>query len=101
MFLKKIAKKELNLLFSSQLDNLLRLHNSPSSTSNSFWYRTSNIVRPHPYADSLPIEYDNNNEVIPEVTIDELINIVLAKKKKKSLDTHDTSNYMFNFLDLN
>ncbi|CAF3368748.1 unnamed protein product, partial [Rotaria socialis] len=30
-----------------------------------------------------------------------LINTVLAKKKKKSLDAHGISNYMFNFLDLN
>ncbi|CAF1246698.1 unnamed protein product [Rotaria sordida] len=140
---KKIAKKELNLFFSSQLDNLLRLRNAPSSSSISFWYRSkrflkpsssslhalidssgqivkesdhmcnvaadyyedffkaSYIVRPHPYTDSPPIEYANNNEFILEVTLDELINTVLAKKKKKSLDAHGISNYMFNFLDLN
>ncbi|CAF1213925.1 unnamed protein product [Rotaria sordida] len=142
-FFKKIAKKELNLLFSSQLDNLLRLRNAPSSSSIWFWYRSkrflkpsssslhalidssgqivkesdhmcnvaadyyedffkaSYIVRPHPYTDSPPIEYDNNNEFILEVTLDELINTVLAKKEKKSLDAHGISNYMFNFLDLN
>ncbi|CAF3453526.1 unnamed protein product [Rotaria socialis] len=125
-FLKKIAKKELNLFFSSQLDNLLRHRNSSSSSSNSFWYRSkrflkpsssslhafldssgqivkesdlmcniaadyyeeffkaSNIVRPHPYTDSPAIECDNINEVIPEVKLDELINTVLAKKKKIS-----------------
>ncbi|CAF1130838.1 unnamed protein product [Rotaria magnacalcarata] len=141
--LKRIAKKELNLFFSSQLDNLLRHRNSSSSSSNSFWYRSklflkpsssslhafldssgqivkesdlmcniaadyyeeffkaSNIVRPHPYTDSPAIEYDNINEVIPEVKLDELINTVLAKKKKKSLDAHGISNYMFNFLDIN
>ena len=141
-FLKRIAKNELDLFFSSQLNNLLRFRNSSSSTSNSFWCRSksvfktsssslhalidssgqvikesermcevaadyyedffkrSNIVRPHPYTDSPPIEYDNNKEVIPEVTLDELINTVLAKKKKKSLDAHGISNYMFNFLDL-
>ncbi|CAF4427069.1 unnamed protein product, partial [Rotaria sp. Silwood2] len=122
-FLKRIAKKELNLFSFSQLDNLLHLRNSPSSSSISFWYRSkhflkpsssslhalidlsaqivkesdlmcnvaadyyenffkvSNIVRPHPYTDSPLIEYDNNNDVIPEVTLDELINTVLAKKK--------------------
>ncbi|CAF3838437.1 unnamed protein product [Rotaria magnacalcarata] len=142
-FLKQIAKKELNLFFSSKLDILLRHRNSSSSSSNSFWYRSkrflkpssssihafidssgqivkesdlmcniaadyyeeffkaSNIVRPHPYTDSPEIEYDNNDEVISEVKLDELINTVLAKKKKKSLDAHGISNYMFNFLDLN
>ncbi|CAF4660723.1 unnamed protein product [Rotaria magnacalcarata] len=123
-FLKQIAKKELNLFFSSKLDILLRHRNSSSSSSNSFWYRSkrflkpssssihafidssgqivkesdlmcniaadyyeeffkaSNIVRPHPYTDSPEIEYDNNDEVISEVKLDELINTVLAKKKK-------------------
>ncbi|CAF1296287.1 unnamed protein product [Rotaria sordida] len=65
------------------------------------FFKASYIVRPHPYTDSPPIEYDNNNEFILEVTLDELINTVLAKKKKKSLDAHGISNYMFNFLDLN
>ncbi|CAF4315636.1 unnamed protein product, partial [Rotaria sordida] len=47
------------------------------------FFKASNIVRLHPYTDSPPIEYDNNNEVIPEVTLNELINTVVAKKKKK------------------
>ncbi|CAF3748019.1 unnamed protein product [Rotaria socialis] len=46
------------------------------------FFKASNIVRPHPYTDSPAIEYDNINEVIPEVKLDELINTVLAKKKK-------------------
>ncbi|CAF3173478.1 unnamed protein product [Rotaria socialis] len=46
------------------------------------FFNASNIVRPHPYTDSPAIEYDNINEVIPEVKLDELINTVLAKKKK-------------------
>ncbi|CAF2906990.1 unnamed protein product [Rotaria sp. Silwood2] len=113
-FLKIIAKRELNPFFPPQLDNFLHLRNSPSSSSNSFWYRgkrflkpsfssihafidssgqivkesdlmcnvaadyyenffkASNIIRPHPYTESPPFEYDNNNEVIPEVTLDEL-----------------------------
>ena len=142
-YLKKIAKKELNLFYASQLDNLLRLRNSSSSSSNSFWYRSkrflkpsssslhafidtsgqiikecnhmcdlaadyyenffkaSNIVRPHPYTDSPPIEYDNKNESIPEVTLDELLNTIKSLRKKKSLDAHGLSNYMFNFLDYN
>ncbi|CAF2137852.1 unnamed protein product, partial [Rotaria magnacalcarata] len=46
------------------------------------FFKASNIVRPHPYTDSPAIEYDNINEIIPEVKLDELINKVLAKKKK-------------------
>ena len=126
-YLKKIAKKALNLFYASQLDNLLRLRNSYSSSSNSFWYRSkrflrpsffplhafidtsgqiikecnhmcdlaadyyenffkvSNIVRLHPYTDSLPIEYDNKNESIPEVTLDELLNAIKSLRKKNSL----------------
>lgn len=63
--------------------------------------KTSNIVRPHPYADSPPAKYDNISETVPGVTIGELINTVLFKKKNKSLYAHDISNYMFSFLDLN
>ncbi|CAF4165934.1 unnamed protein product, partial [Rotaria sp. Silwood2] len=47
-----------------------------------------NSSTPHSYTDSPPIKYDNNNQVIPEVTLDEFINTVLAKKKRKSLDAH-------------
>ncbi|CAF1316718.1 unnamed protein product, partial [Rotaria sordida] len=98
-------KEELHLFFSSQLDNLLRLRNAPSlhalidslgqivkesdlmcNVAADYYedfFKASNIVRLHPYTDSPPIEYDNNNEVIPEVTLNELINTVVAKKKKK------------------
>jgi hypothetical protein len=140
--LRRIAKKELIRFFSSQLDNLLRLRNTSSPSSITFWCRSkrflkpsssslhglidssgqiikesehmcdvaadyyeaffkrSNIIRPHPYTDSPPIEFDNCDEIIPEVTLDELINTVQAKRKKKSLDAHGISNFMFNFLDL-
>ncbi|CAF1378995.1 unnamed protein product, partial [Rotaria sordida] len=81
-------KEELHLFFSSQLDNLLRLRNAPSlhalidslgqivkesdlmcNVAADYYedfFKASNIVRLHPYTDSPPIEYDNNNEVIPE-----------------------------------
>ena len=36
---------------------------------------------------------------MPEVTFDELVYTVQAKRKKKSLDAHGISNFMFNFLD--
>ncbi|CAF0948959.1 unnamed protein product, partial [Rotaria sordida] len=36
-------------------------------------------VKPHPYTDSSSIEYDNVDEPIPEVTLDELVFTVQAK----------------------
>ena len=56
-------------------------------------------MKPHPYTDSPPIDYDNDDEPIPEVTLHELITTVQARRKKKSLDAHGISNFMFNFLD--
>jgi hypothetical protein len=64
------------------------------------FFKKSDIVRPHPYTDSPLIDYDNVSESIPEVTLDELLLTVQAKRKKKSLDAHGISNFMFNFLDL-
>ncbi|CAF5016764.1 unnamed protein product, partial [Rotaria sp. Silwood1] len=43
------------------------------------FFKQSNIVKPHPYTDFPPIEYDNVDEPIPEVTLDELIFTVQAK----------------------
>ncbi|CAF0749233.1 unnamed protein product [Rotaria sordida] len=56
-------------------------------------------MKPHPYTDFPPTEYDNVDEPIPEVTLDELVFTVQSKRKKKSLDAHGISNFMFNFLD--
>ncbi|CAF3969261.1 unnamed protein product [Rotaria sordida] len=42
--------------------------------------KKSNIVKPHPYTDSSSIEYDNVDEPIPEVTLDELVFTVQAKQ---------------------
>jgi hypothetical protein len=64
------------------------------------FFKRSNIIRPHPYTDSPPIEYDNNNEIIPEVSLEELIKTIQTKRKKKSLDAQGIANYMFNYLDL-
>jgi len=60
--------------------------------------RSESIVRRHPYVDSLWLDFENKNESIPEVTLDELIRTVNDRKKKKSLDAHGLSNFMFNFL---
>ncbi|CAF1218164.1 unnamed protein product [Adineta steineri] len=140
LFLKRIAKNELDRFFSSQLDYHLRVRNSSSSAASSFWYRSkrflkssssslnalidtsgqiireselmcdiaadyyetffksSNIIRPHPYTDSPAIKFDNSDEIIPEVKLEELVNYIHAKRKKKSVDAHGISNYMFNYL---
>ncbi|CAM4839407.1 unnamed protein product, partial [Rotaria magnacalcarata] len=139
LFLKKIAKNELNRFFFSKFDYLLHIRNSSSPAAISFWhkskrclkpsssfihalintsgeiireseqmcelaadyyesfFKSTNIIRPHPYTDSPPVMFDNM-EVIPEVTLDELMSTVHAKRKKKSLDAHGIANFMFNFL---
>ena len=63
--------------------------------------KSSSIIRPRPYTDSPPMLFDSEDEVIPEVTEDELLSVIDFKRKKKSLDAHDISSYMFNHLDLN
>ncbi|CAF2132682.1 unnamed protein product [Rotaria magnacalcarata] len=59
----------------------------------------TSLLKPHPYTDSPLIDYDNVDEPIPEVKLDKLILTVQTKRKKKSLDAHGISNFMFNFLD--
>ncbi|CAF3804835.1 unnamed protein product [Rotaria sp. Silwood1] len=140
LFLKKIAKYELNRFFSSKLDYLLHVRNSSSPAAISFWhkskrclitssstihalvntsgeiireneqmcelaadyyesfFKSSNIIRPHPYTDSPPVMFDNMDNIIPEVTLDELMTSIHSKRKKKSLDAHGIANFMFNFL---
>jgi hypothetical protein len=61
-------------------------------------FKKPDIIRPHPYTDSPLIEFDNAEEIIPEVTIEELIETIQMKRKKKSVDAHGISNFMFNFL---
>ena len=52
------------------------------------FFKKSNIVKPHPYTDSPPVDYENIEEPVPEVTFDELIYTVQTKRKKKSLGAH-------------
>ena len=60
--------------------------------------KTDNIIRPHPYVDAPLLDFDNKNDPIPEVFIEELIETVYYMKKKKSLDAHGLSSFMFSFL---
>lgn len=49
------------------------------------FFKKSNIVKPHPYTDSPLTDFENVKELIPEVTIDELIYTVQSKRKKNLL----------------
>lgn len=64
------------------------------------FFKKSPIIRPHPYTDFPPTEFDNKDDVIPEVTGDELLSVVQSLRKKKSCDAHGISSFMFKFLDL-
>ncbi|CAM4839082.1 unnamed protein product [Rotaria magnacalcarata] len=46
------------------------------------------VYRPHPYIDSQPILWDNNNDTIPLVSYPELVRVLKAKTKKSSCDAH-------------
>ena len=63
------------------------------------FFKKSNIVKPHPYTDSPLVDFDNVNELIPEVKIDELMYIVQSRRKKKSLDAHGLNSFMFDYID--
>ncbi|CAF4859261.1 unnamed protein product [Rotaria socialis] len=49
------------------------------------------VYRPHPYIDSQPILWDNNNDTIPLVSYPELVRVLKAKKQKSSCDAHGLS----------
>ncbi|CAF4646630.1 unnamed protein product, partial [Rotaria socialis] len=63
-----------------------------------FFREPDNIYRPHPYTDAPEIEWENFNEEIPPVTIEEIMEVVNSRKKKKSCDAHGMSNFMFSSL---
>ena len=63
-----------------------------------FFKEPANIYHPHPYTDTREVKWENYNKTIPAATLNEVINIVHARKKKKSCDAHGLSNFMFNSL---
>ncbi|CAF1454061.1 unnamed protein product [Adineta steineri] len=65
-----------------------------------YFSKKSDIIKLHFCIYSPRIDYDNVNEQIPEIALDELIYIVQVKRKKKSVDAHGISNFMLDFLDL-
>lgn len=52
------------------------------------FFKESKIVRPHPYTDSPPVEFDNEGENIPEVTQDKLLASIHNKRKKRNPSMH-------------
>jgi hypothetical protein len=63
-----------------------------------FFKELENIHRPHPYTDAPEVEWENYHEEIPPASVDEVLNIVRSRRKKKSCDAHGISNFKFNFL---
>ena len=63
-----------------------------------FFEKSENIVRPHSYTDAPWPDWDNYEEKISEVYLEEVLETVHIRKKKKSCDAHGLCNYMFNFL---
>ncbi|CAF1415435.1 unnamed protein product, partial [Rotaria magnacalcarata] len=87
--------------FISSSGNIIKNNKEMCEVAATFYeefFKKSIIFKPHPYTDSPIIEFDNENELIPEVKLDELLLVVQTKRKKKSLDAHGISNFMFNFL---
>jgi len=63
-----------------------------------FFKEPENIYRPHPYTDAPEVVWENFDEEIPLASVDEVLDIVHGRKKKKSCDAHGLSNFMFNSL---
>lgn len=61
------------------------MHYVAADNSEAFFEKSS-IVRPHPYIDSRPVGFENN---------DELLNAVHTSRKMKSLDAHGIFNFIF------
>ena len=57
-------------------------------------YERPLVIRPHPYVDAPPINWDNSAEKIPAVTYPEILNVLKTRKKKKSQDIHELSPYL-------
>lgn len=52
------------------------------------FFRKSPIRRPHPYTDCPSIDFDNKDEMIPVVTIEELLNIMKSIRTKRNRVMH-------------
>ena len=61
-------------------------------------YSAPTIYRPHPYVDAPKPTWDNQEEEIPVVTVEEVIKVVQSREKERSVDAHGLSTFMFNLL---
>jgi Reverse transcriptase (RNA-dependent DNA polymerase)/Endonuclease/Exonuclease/phosphatase family len=52
------------------------------------------VVRPHPYVDAPPTNWDNDSVIIPSVTYPEVLSVLRTRKKNHSLDIHDLSPFI-------
>ncbi|CAF3062969.1 unnamed protein product [Rotaria sp. Silwood2] len=52
------------------------------------------VIRPHPYVDAPPVQWENAADHIPKVTYPEILNILRSRKKKQSLDIHGLSPFI-------
>ncbi|CAF4912616.1 unnamed protein product, partial [Rotaria socialis] len=57
-------------------------------------FETPVVMRPHPYVDAPPVQWENAAEPIPMVTYPEILNILRSRKKKQSLDIHGLSPFI-------
>ena len=52
------------------------------------------VVRPHPYVDSPPLQWENDADQIPAVAYPEVIGLLQTRKKKQSKDIHGLSPFL-------
>ena len=60
-------------------------------------YSAPTVVHPHPYVDAPPVVWDNVDDPIPPVTVEEVIKVVASRDKKLSEDAHGLSTFMLKF----
>ncbi|CAF1500132.1 unnamed protein product [Didymodactylos carnosus] len=53
-----------------------------------FFKKPEDIIRPHPYTDAPWSDAENYDEAIPPASIDEVLDIIRSRVKKKSCDAH-------------
>ena len=52
------------------------------------------VIRPHPYVDTLTLDFDNSSNLIPLVTYPEVLRVLVGREKKRSRDSHQLSPFL-------
>ena len=52
------------------------------------------VIRPHPYIDTLTLDFDNSSTLIPWVTYPEVLRVLVGREKKQSRDSHALSPFL-------